>query len=86
MTAPDATGKRFLTTSAETSSSWWEIVQVLRRRFPSLRLPDHEAAGPDVPPKAFRLDRIRTILGWKPRSPEETIVATAESLLAQGTP
>lgn len=82
MTTPGAAGLRFLATTA--ASSFLGIADVLRRHFPALadRLPVREAAGPEVPVKSFRTDRIRTVLGWEPRPAEDTIVATAESLLA----
>ncbi|EXG82057.1 NAD-dependent epimerase/dehydratase family protein [Cryptosporangium arvum] len=91
MTAPDAAGKRFLCTSEATDDpfagaqcSYLEIAHILRRRFPERadRLPAGEAPGPEAPAKAYRIERIRTVLGWKPRSAEEAVVATAKSLLA----
>ncbi|EXG82119.1 SDR family oxidoreductase [Cryptosporangium arvum] len=90
MTTPDAAGKRFLCTSAAADDpfagaqgSYLEIARILRRRFPALadRFPTEEATGPEVPAKAYRIERIRTVLGWDPRSAEGAVVATAESLV-----
>ncbi|GAA0222280.1 aldehyde reductase [Cryptosporangium japonicum] len=89
MTIPEAAGQRFLCTSGQAGCSYLEIARILRRRFPELadRLPVEEAPGPDVPVKEYRIERIRTVLGWDPRPAEEAVVATAESLLAlPGTP
>ncbi len=36
--------------------------------------------------KAYRIERIRTVLGWDPRPAEEAIVGTAESLLGRRRP
>jgi dihydroflavonol-4-reductase len=99
MTDPAANGERFLASSGE-SIWMIDVAKVLRERLgelankvPTNVWPDSEvrqnpalkAFAPllDVNMNATGAKAIR-LLGWKPRSPEEAIVASAESLIRLG--
>ena len=103
MTAPEASGERFIAVSGDIISML-EIATVLRRRLgdaakkvPMRQLPNwlvRFAALFDrtLQPLVPLLDNTRRatsakaerMLGWKPRSREDALVATAESLLRYG--
>ena len=77
LTHPDAAGRRFLATC---ESLWFEdVAHILREAFPAgtvIHDLDHY--------RVCDAARARDCLGWKPRSAEEAVRATAGSLLEQG--
>lgn len=99
MTDPAANGERFLAISGE-SMWLIEVARILRermghagRRVAVEEMPDDAVrANPAmkglVPLLGVNLnatsEKARRLLGWSPRSPEEAIVATAESLVRLG--
>lgn len=103
MTAPAASGERFLAISGE--SMWMvDVSKVLRRRMgaaagkapirvlpnwlvrlAALREPMMKGMVPQLGLNMNATsEKARTLLGWAPRSSEEAIVATAESLVRLG--
>jgi nucleoside-diphosphate-sugar epimerase len=82
MATPAAAGLRFLAVADGPTISYLEIADVLRRRLGPLAVavPSEEAPGADLPHPIIHNDRARTVLGWRPRPIETTIVDTAESL------
>ena len=103
MTAPQASGERFIAVSGEVMSML-DIARVLKtrlgesaRRVPTRRLPDWFVRlvalfDRSLKPMLPLLGQIRNatsakaerMLGWKPGSREDAIVATAESLVKFG--
>jgi nucleoside-diphosphate-sugar epimerase len=86
MTVPAAAGQRFLGLADGPTVTFLEVAETLRRRLGPLaeRVNVHEAPGEDPPPLVIRNDRARTVLGWRPRPAETTIVESAESLRDRG--
>jgi len=103
MTAPAASGERFIAVAGETMSIL-EIAKVLRRelgsaarRVPRFQAPDWvvRLAARHNPMLRYALPMLgkvrratsakaRQVLGWTPRSNDEMILATAESLIRLG--
>lgn len=94
MLAPEAAGERFVAT-AGTDRSILDLAGILRDAFPAYRdrlpevnLPDDQTPANLTPQVGIRRDttseKAKRLLGWRPRSTEDAIVATAESLIAQG--
>ena len=103
MTAPAASGERFIAVAGETMSIL-EIAKVLRRelgsaarRVPRFQAPDWvvRLAARRNPMLRYALPMLgkvrratsakaRQVLGWTPRSNDEMILATAESLIRLG--
>ncbi|WP_236791120.1 aldehyde reductase [Amycolatopsis sp. GM8] len=96
MTHPAAAGQRFLATSGK-SVSFLQIARMLGDRITQLpaeltaeQVREGARTNPALREAARRLGWIpvidttkaRTVLGWSPRTVEETIVDTADSLLA----
>jgi nucleoside-diphosphate-sugar epimerase len=82
MTTPAAAGQRFLVLADGPTISWLRLAGILRERLGPLagRVPTKEAPGDEPPELVIHNDRARTVLGWRPRPAETTIVETAESL------
>jgi nucleoside-diphosphate-sugar epimerase len=82
MTTPDAAGKRFLALADGPTVTFLDVAQVLRERLGSFaeRVPTEEAPGEEPSPLVIHNDRAKRELGFSPRSAEQTIVDTAESL------
>lgn len=82
MTAPEASGKRFLALADGPTITYLQVAQILRDRLGRLaeRVPTEEAPGDVLPDLIIRNDRARNELGWRPRPADATIVETAESL------
>jgi nucleoside-diphosphate-sugar epimerase len=82
MAAPEAAGKRFLALADGPTISFLQMARILRDRLGPLaeRVPTEEAPGDEPPDLVIHNDRAKTLLGWKPRPAETTIVETAESL------
>jgi nucleoside-diphosphate-sugar epimerase len=82
MAAPEAAGKRFLALADGPTISFLRMAQILRDRLGPLaeRVPTEEAPGDELPDLVIHNDRAKSLLGWKPRPMETTIVETAESL------
>jgi len=82
MAVPEAAGKRFLAVADGPTISFLEVAETLRRQLGPLaaRVPTQEAPGGDLPRPIIHNDRARTVLGWRPRPVETTIVESAESL------
>jgi nucleoside-diphosphate-sugar epimerase len=82
MAAPEAAGKRFLALADGPTISFLRMARILRDRLGPLaeRVPTEEAPGDELPDLVIHNDRAKSLLGWKPRPMETTIVETAESL------
>ena len=82
MARPAAAGKRFLVLADGPKLSWDRLVQILRERLGPLaeRVPTEEAPGDELPDLVIHNERAKSVLGWRPRPAETTIVETAESL------
>jgi nucleoside-diphosphate-sugar epimerase len=82
MTAPAAAGKRFLVLADGPTISWLQLAQILRDRLGPLaeRVPAAEAPEDELPELVIHNERAKSVLGWRPRPAETTIVETAESL------
>jgi nucleoside-diphosphate-sugar epimerase len=62
--------------------SWLWLARLLRDRLGPLaeRVPTEEAPGDELPELVIHNDRAKSVLGWRPRPAETTIVETVESL------
>lgn len=82
MATPAAAGKRFLVLADGPTISWLRLAQILRDRLGPLaeRVPATEAPGAEPPELVIHNDRAKSLLGWRPRPAETTIVETAQSL------
>lgn len=82
----EAGGKRFFVTAGYFTNK--RVVDVIREKFPQLddKLPSKKDSEDDLPEDIYGFDNKRSVevLGIKYRSLEETVVDTAESLLAVG--
>ena len=97
MTDPAAAGERFIAAAgdgvwlADIAHILREHLGDAAAKVPTTELPDEviRANAPASDPMAREVGRFRhlsagkarSVLGWNPRSTEETILATAESLL-----
>ena len=81
MTISEAKGQRFLAAS-KGSTSLLEVAQLLQQNklLKKVAKPEPEAIKPGIV-KVLSNEKAKRILGWKPRSSEETVLATAESLI-----
>lgn len=79
---PEAAGKRFFVTAGYVSNK--ELVNIVRKNFPELKsqLPAEDVKGGDMPEDIFKYDnsRVRTVLGIKFRTLEDSIVDLVKSL------
>lgn len=86
MTADAARGQRFIGVSGEVVTLF-DIARTLKAKLGELaakvQTPDMEKAA-SGPIRRSTSEKARRILGWRPRSQEETIVDTARSLFAHG--
>ena len=82
MATPEAAGQRFLVLADGPTISWHRLAQILRERLGALaeRVPTEEAPGDGLPDLVIHNERAKSVLGWRPRPAETTIVETAESL------
>jgi len=82
MATPEAAGQRFLVLADGPTISWLRLAQILRERLGPLaeRVPTTEAPGDELPDLVIHNERARSVLGWRPRPAQTTIVETAESL------
>ncbi|HEY4453112.1 MAG TPA: aldehyde reductase [Pseudonocardiaceae bacterium] len=82
--SPEAIGERFLATSGEVLTTE-EIALLLRERLGAVasqaRIADD---GPGMRLREADSAKAKRMLGWSPRSAEETVVATGESLVRFG--
>jgi dihydroflavonol-4-reductase len=82
--SPEAIGERFLATSGEVVTTE-QIAQLLRARLGDdanqVRIAD---AGPTMKLRRASNAKAKRVLGWSPRSAEQTMVATGESLVRFG--
>ena len=94
MLSPQAAGERFIA-AAGPDRSILELADILREAFPAFRerlptatLPDDQAPPLMAPQIGIRrdttADKAKRLLGWAPRSTEEAIIATAQSLIDLG--
>ncbi|MBV1688904.1 aldehyde reductase [Novosphingobium sp. G106] len=94
MLATEAAGQRLIAT-AGTDRSMLELAAIVGEAFPAYRdrLPQVEIADRDAPEAIAAQIGIRRdctsekasrLLGWHPRSTEQAIISTAESILALG--
>lgn len=84
MLAPTASGQRCI----GAGPFYWmaDIARVLRERVPQAakRIPKRSLPDWLVRLSAVSAGKARAELGWTPRPNDDAIIATAESLLAQG--
>jgi nucleoside-diphosphate-sugar epimerase len=82
MATPAAAGQRFLVLADGPTISWLWLARLLRDRLGALaeRVPTEEAPGDELPELVIHNDRAKSVLGWRPRPAEATIVETVESL------
>ena len=82
MTTPAAAGQRFLVLADGPTISWLQLARILRDRLGPLAegVPTEEAPGDELPDLVIHNERAKSVLGWRPRPAETTIVETAESL------
>lgn len=81
-----AAGERFIAVSGE-PMSLMGVATLLRQRFGKLaaRVPDRSApAAPAAKRRRSSSDKARQRLSWRPRTSEEAILASAESLVRLG--
>jgi dihydroflavonol-4-reductase len=87
MTNPAAAGERFLATSGQVLTTE-QIALLLRDRLGEpvsrARTSDAPDAGPTMKLRMASNAKATRVLGWSPRTAEETVVATAQSLLRFG--
>jgi len=80
MVHPEANGERFLATSAGTMSLY-DIAELIRKERPGLadNIADLQPLDPSLS-IAMSNQKAQDMLGWKPRSKEQAILASADSL------
>lgn len=86
MTDPAAAGERFLAVVGE-PMSLADIARVLKDRMgdAAADVADIDPPDPDGPaPRSASNDKARRVLGWDPHSREESVVASARSLIELG--
>jgi nucleoside-diphosphate-sugar epimerase len=82
LSEPTAAGERFLVLADGPTISYLQLAQILRERLGPLaeRVPTEEAPGDELPDLVIHNERAKSVLGWRPRPAETTIVETAGSL------
>lgn len=80
MTHPEAKGERFLAT-ADGVISMYDAAEIIKRERPVLaaNIADLKPLDPSMY-VSMSNQKARTVLGWNPRSKEESILASADSL------
>ena len=80
MTHPEAKGERFLAT-ADGVISMYDAAEIIKRKRPALsaNIADLKPLDPSMY-VSMSNQKARTVLGWNPRSKEESILASADSL------
>jgi nucleoside-diphosphate-sugar epimerase len=83
--APQAAGERFV---AAAGDGLWlaEVARILRERLAddiAARLPTDELPDPSAQLLHVSAAKSRSVLGWRPRAPEITILETALSLMPE---
>lgn len=80
MTHPNAAGERFLA-NADQAMSFYDVAELIRKERPSI---SENIANMQPTPKVFYRQmsnqKARTVLNWQPRSREEAILASVDSL------
>lgn len=79
MINPEAKGERFLATS-DGVMTFYDIAQLLKAQKGEIAQSVSNLTNPNAPYSTLSNNKAKTILGWKPRTKEEAILATVESL------
>ncbi|GAB3048795.1 aldehyde reductase [Spirosoma knui] len=79
MLNPEAKGERFLATS-DGVMTFYDIAQLLKAQKGGIAQSVSNLTNPNVSYITLSNDKAKTVLGWQPRSKEEAILATVESL------
>lgn len=80
MTCPLAKGERFLTTS-DGAMTFYDIAQLLKSQKKEIAHMISDLAKPDITYIKMSNQKARTLLNWHPRTKEEAILASADSIL-----
>ncbi|GAB4029014.1 aldehyde reductase [Spirosoma sp. KNUC1025] len=79
MLNPEAKGERFLATS-DGVMTFYDIAQLLKAQKGGIAQSVSILTNPNVSYITLSNDKAKTVLGWQPRTKEEAILATVESL------